>query len=595
MLSLLDWIVVIVYLMLSIVVGLWFSKRANTSTEEYFLSGRKLPWWLLGTSIVATSFSSDTPLYVTHLVRKGGVSENWQWWSFAIGGVLGAVWLAPLWRRAGILTDVELTELRYSGKAAAFLRAFRGIWLALLVNCIGMGWVMLGMAKITYVCFGWDKLTALLILCSITLFYTLLGGLWGVVLADFVQFIIAQLGAILLAIYSVSAVGGLEKLRSFLANPLNWHNSNQTSYFGAGFLPNEPTALIPSIFNVQNGINLAFGSFLIYSLIQWWANLNSDGGGKVIQRLLAAKNEKHALGGFLWFNIAHYSIRTWPWVITALASLMLYPTLSDHELAYPKMMLDLLPSGVLGIMLASFMAAFMSTITSQINWGASYLLNDVYRRFLIKNQNDRHYLKMSWFFSVLVLLFGALAAYLANSVTSAFQFVITLGSGVGPIYLLRWLWWRINAWSELTALILSTVLAALWVFVQPQWATFSIKLILTAFPTLIVAIIVSFLTQPTDRKKLIEFYQKTTPPGWWQPIRECLKQDHSIDNQRLQKQSKNCGITIIINWLFGVSLIFGTMFGLGLMLLHSVVYGILLTLIGIISGIILFYRYHKTT
>ncbi|MCX7835081.1 MAG: Na+:solute symporter [bacterium] len=587
MLSFLDWTVLVIYLLVSVVVGLWLTKRSNSSTEEYFLSGRNLPWWLLGTSIVATTFSSDTPLYVTNLVRKGGVSENWQWWSFAIGGILGAVWLAPLWRRAGIMTDVELTEIRYSGKAAAFLRAFRGIWLAVLVNCIGMGWVMLGMAKITYVCFGWDKVTALFILCSITLFYTLLGGLWGVVLTDFVQFIIAQVGAILLAFYSVNAVGGINKLRDFLENSLNWKELNQSIVYGPGFLPNEPTAFIPAILNTQNVFNAAFGAFLVYTLVQWWANLNSDGGGKVIQRLLAAKNEKHALGGFLWFNIAHYSIRTWPWVITALASLMLYPTMTDHELAYPKLMVDLLPNGVLGIMLASFMAAFMSTITSQINWGASYLLNDVYRRFLVRNKNDHHYLKMSWLFSTLVLLFGAIAAYLANSVTTTFQFVITLGSGVGPIYLLRWLWWRINAWSELIALAVSTVLAATWTFLQPPWATFSIKLFLTAFPTFFIAIVVSLLTKPTEKKRLIEFYKKTTPPGWWKPIQQLDNQNIATEQSHRKRQN---GSDIIIHWCLGLILIFGTLFGIGSMLLKSFLWGVVISFLGILSGVVLYRR-----
>lgn len=591
MLTQLDWTILSIYLFVSIVAGLWLTKRANSSTEEYFLSGRNLPWWLLGTSIVATSFSSDTPLYVTNLVRKGGVAENWQWWSFAIGGILGAVWLAPLWRRAGVMTDVELTELRYSGKAASFLRAFRGIWLALLVNCIGMGWVMLGMAKITYVCFGWDKATALFILCSVTLFYTLFGGFWGVILSDFIQFIIAQLGAILLAVFAVNAVGGLDKMQEFLSNSINWKIHESATIYGPGFVPNDPITFIPNLFDPQNLISGAFGAFMVYALVQWWANLNSDGGGKVIQRLLAAKSEGHALAGFFWFNIAHYAIRTWPWVITALASLMLYPSISDQELAYPQMMMDLLPSGLLGVMLASFLAAFMSTITSQINWGASYLLNDVYRRFLMKTKTDKHYLYMSWIFSVIVLIFGALAAYLATSVTTTFQFVITLGSGVGPIYLLRWLWWRINAWSEIVALLMSTILAAVWVFLQPSWATFSIKLLLTAIPTLIVAVIVSYMTKPTEIQKLVVFHRKTSPFGWWKPIVDFRKHLNEEPTPH-DKHSININAkSVLINWFLGTSLIFLIMFGIGSMLLHSLIWGVILVVLGIAMGSLLFYRY----
>ncbi len=581
MLTQLDWIILAIYLIISLVAGLALSRRANTNTEEYFLSGRALPWWLLGTSIVATSFSSDTPLYVTNLVRKGGVAENWQWWSFAIGGMLGAVWLAPMWRRAGVLTDVELTELRYSGKVAGFLRGFRGIWLALLVNSIGMGWVMLGMAKIAFVCFGWDKALSLTILCSVTLIYTLLGGLWGAILTDFVQYIIAQVGAILLAVFAVQAVGGLGKLQAFLHDTTNWQPN--------GVVPVNPTAMVPSIYGSDGLITAAFGAFCVYALIQWWANLNSDGGGKVIQRLMAARNERQAMGGFFWFNIANYAIRTWPWVIVALASFMLYPKVVDPEMTYPQMMVDLLPSGVLGIMLASFLAAFMSTITSQVNWGASYLMNDVYRRFIVKDKHDKHYLNMGWVFSTIVLIIGGLAAYLAQSVTTAFQFVITLGAGVGPVYLLRWLWWRVNATAELSALLMSTLLAALWVFVKPEWATFAVKLIITGFPTMLLAIVVALLTKPTSMERLVEFYRRTKPPGWWKPVAEAAK-TFPASATTVEVPPMN-GKLILWHWLLGLGLIFGLTFGIGWLLLGETLMGWIGLVVGIICGILIWRDY----
>ncbi|MDK9699196.1 MAG: Na+:solute symporter [bacterium] len=585
MLTSIDWIVLSVYLAVSLIAGLALARRANSSTEEYFLSGRSLPWWLLGTSIVATSFSSDTPLYVTNLVRKGGVAENWQWWSFAIGGMLGAVWLAPLWRRAGVMTDVELTELRYSGKIAGFLRGFRGIWLALLVNSIGMGWVMLGMAKITYACFGWDKLTALALLCGVTFIYTLLGGLWGAILTDFVQYIIAQVGAIVLAVYALDAVGGTSSLLQFLQNPANWKPE--------GVVPANPIAFVPSVWGLDGALTAAFGAFCVYAFVQWWANLNSDGGGKVIQRLLAAKNEGHALGGFFWYNIANYAIRTWPWVIVALVSLKLYPTIADPEMAYPQMMVDLLPAGVLGLMLASFLAAFMSTVTSQVNWGASYLLNDVYRRFLHKTADDKHYLRMAWVFSTVVLLMGALAAYLAQSVTTAFQFVITLGSGVGPVYLLRWLWWRINATSELAALLLSTLLAAVWVFVKPVWATFAVKLMLTAFPTLIVAVLLAYLTKPTEMHRLREFYLRTRPPGWWKPVRDDILQFGGTFADKEAGAITLTGKSVLIDWFAGLGLVLGLTFGIGWFLFLQVGLGIIATVVSAGSGWYLWNRYRK--
>ncbi|HEU5358199.1 MAG TPA: sodium:solute symporter family protein, partial [Gemmatimonadales bacterium] len=446
--KLLDWLVVLGYLIGALALGLALARRGTGSIAEFFVGGRSIPWWLVATSMAATTFNVDTPLYVAGLVARYGVAGNWEWWSFAGAHVLLAVLLARLWRRVGVVTDAELVELRYAGRTAAALRATRAFVFAVPINCIGIGYAMLAMRKVIIALGVADRLTflpgdsrlwAVLVIVLVTLAYTTVSGLWGVVATDFIQYLLAMFGAFVVMVYAVHEVGGLGAL---------------TAHFrlsGAGsrvnVLPTGSDALLP------------FTTFLGYIGIQWWAYRNSDGGGMFVQRLSATATEREATKAAHLFNVLNYVVRTWPWVLVGLAALIILPGLADPEMAYPLLMVRYLPSGVLGLVVASLIAAFMSSVSTQINWGASYIVNDLYGRFT-GERDERKLLRAARIASVGLTLLAATLSFFMESVGQVFRIMILIGTGTGAILLLRWFWWRINAWAEITALVSGLFLAA---------------------------------------------------------------------------------------------------------------------------------------
>ncbi|MBU0692257.1 Na+:solute symporter, partial [bacterium] len=501
------------------------------------------------TSMVATSFSCDTPLYVTKLVRTVGIYENWQWWCFGIGSLFSAFFLAPLWRRAKVLTDVELTELRYgNGKASRLLRGFRALWLALPINVIAMGWVILAMAKIMEAAVGWDKIDTILIFTGLAFFYTMLSGLWGVALTDLIQWVIAQGGAIVFAWYAVAHVGGLQAMKDGVLRVLGKPEvMNLTPTPGSG-------SLFAGDFWTP-----VFTGFIVYISITWWANVNSDGGGKIIQRQNACKNEQHALLATIWYSLTNLAFRSWPWIIVALCSLIIYPDIADPEMAYPQLMMDILPFGLKGLLVASLLAAFMSTVSTQLNWGASYLAHDFYRHFIVKDKSERHYLWVAKGMTVVVLVCAGLAAYFTTSVTEAFKFIIAFGAGTGPVYVLRWFWWRISAWSEIAAMAASSLITV-YLYSQPG-LFFGLKLLIITFGSAAIWLIVTFLTKPAPMEALGEFCRRTRPPGIWEKVRR-----HARAHGLTTPHKESLALPLR-GWLWGMMFVIGLTLAIGYALL----------------------------
>jgi len=547
-LSTLDWVIVVVYLLGTLGLGLVFTRRAGRSTDEYFLSGRNLPWWLAGSSMVATSFSSDTPLFVTGLVRSGGISANWVWWSLVIGGMFSVFFLSRLWRRAQVMTDVELTEMRYSGRPAAVLRGLRAAYLAIPVHSISLAWVILSMIKIMDVLFGPAAMAALVGSIAIMTLYSAMSGYWGVVVNDLVQLVIAMGGTVLLAVLAVWHFGGLENLR-VQALACSKLNERLLEFFPR--------------FEGGNPLELSFWTspfmgFLIFVSIQWWAYKNSDGGGIIVQRVASCKNEKQALLATLWFNIAHYAIRPWPWILVAMASVVILPDLADGEAAYPEMIRRFAPPGIMGLMFATFLAAFMSTVSSYLNLSSAYLVNDVYRRFFAPNRSERHYVWVSRGASCAFMLMGAGIAAVSDSIANLFTFLLAFTAGVGVIYLLRWFWWRINAWSEISAMLASSLVSCLLYAFKEQLGglTQPLILVLTTGISTAVALIVTLATGPVERGKLEAFYRKVRPPGRWGPVARSAGVAPASGAGRL-----------IVNWIGGTVMVLGAMFAIGKALL----------------------------
>lgn len=505
--SLLDWLVVAGYLGASLALGLWVARRGARNLAEFFVGGRAIPWWLAATSMAATTFNVDTPLYVAGRVARAGVAGNWEWWCFAFAHILLAVLLAKLWRRANVVTDLELTELRYGGPPAAFLRGFRAFLFAVPLNCISIGYGMLALRKVMgglgllegFAHFpGDDRLWAMMPIILITLAYTAVAGLWGVVVTDLLQYVLAMVGALLVMGYALNEVGGLGQLTAQLrANGQGGH-----------------LALIPS----GEDPLLPFGTFLGYLLVQWWAFRNSDGGGMFVQRLSATANEREAEKAAHAFNILNYVIRTWPWVLVGLAALVLLPGLEDPELAYPILMKRYLPPGLLGLVFASLLAAFMSTVSTQINWGASYLVNDLYGRFAGVKE-DARLLRAARWASVGLTLLAATVSFFMDDVGTVFRFLILIGTGPGLVLLLRWFWWRVNAWAEIAAMASALVIAFASLLPGYSALPFGTKLTITAFGTLLVWLPVMLLTPPERPEVLEGFYRRVRPAGAWGPQR----------------------------------------------------------------------------
>ncbi len=506
--SWLDWLVVALYLAGSLALGLVVARRGARNLAEFFVGGRAIPWWLAATSMAATTFNVDTPLYVAGRVAQAGVAGNWEWWSFALAHVLLAVLLAKLWRRAGIVTDMELTELRYGGKPAASLRATRAFLFAVPLNCIGIGYGMLGMRKVVMglglvqhlpALPGDPKLWAILPIVLIVLVYTAASGLWGVVATDFVQYILAMAGAVTVMFYALHDVGGLGALVARL------RAEGQANRLA--LLPLGPDALVP------------LSTFLGYIGVQWWAFRNSDGGGMFVQRLSSTANEREAEKAAHAFNILNYVVRTWPWVLVGLAALLVLPGLQDPELAYPLLMVKYLPAGLLGLVFASLLAAFMSTVSSQVNWGASYLVHDLYARFG-GVRDERALLRAARWATIGITLLAATVSFFMESVGTIFRLMILIGNGPGLVLLLRWFWWRVNAWAEIAAMAAGLLLALATFLPALAGLTFGQRLLLTGFGSLAVWLPVMLLTAPERPEVLDGFYRRVRPGGAWAPVRD---------------------------------------------------------------------------
>jgi solute:Na+ symporter, SSS family len=576
----LDWFVVALYFALNLGIGFYYKARAGSSVSEFFLSGRNVPWWLAGTSMVATTFAADTPLVVTGLVATRGIAGNWIWWNFVASGMLTVFFYARLWRRSGVMTDIEFSEIRYSGKPAAFLRGFRALYLGIPINCIVLGWVNLAMVKILMMVLGVNKAQALLIvlgLIGITSFISTLSGLWGVLVTDVVQFFIKMTMVIVLAVAAVQAVGGMDALIAKLEG-IDAARIAQGGASGSvlSFFPDVGAAWMPVI------------TFMVYISVQWWATwypgAEPGGGGYVAQRMFCAKDERHSLLATLWFNIAHYAVRPWPWILVGLASIVLYPNLQDKETGYIAVMIDHLPPYLRGLMLAAFAAAYMSTIATQLNWGASYLVNDFYRRFVKKNGDEKHYVRMSQWATVFITIVSAVVTFYMDSIAGAWKLLILTGAGTGGVLLLRWYWWRINAWSEvsamLSAFVVSVAMQSVFGYDSARPVDEAWIMLITVGITTVVWLAVTFLTGPESRETLVAFYRRTAPSlTGWRPI-AALAPD---------VKPRQDGLSNLLDWICGCVLIYGILFGVGKVLLKETALGAGLIALGLIAGAIIYW------
>ncbi|CAN5380796.1 Na+:solute symporter [soil metagenome] len=556
-LALSDWLVILAYFVLAAGIGIAFARRGGRSLADYFVSGRSLPWWLAGTSMVATTFAADTPLAVTGMVAEHGIAGNWLWWNMVMSGILTVFFYARLWRRAEVLTDAEFAEIRYAGRPAAFLRGFRALYLALPINLIIMGWVNLAMVKILDVTLGLDPWVSLGILFIVTAAYAALSGLWGVVVTDFIQFGIAMLGSILLAIFAINAVGGMDGLREGLA--LRYGSSEQM----LSFFPVGGAAWMPAL------------TLFVYLGVQWWAawypGAEPGGGGYVAQRIFSSRTERDGLLATLWFNVAMYAVRPWPWILVALASLVLYPELEDPATGYVRTIVDLLPSPIKGLLLASFAAAYMSTISTQLNWGASYLVNDLYLRFMDPEASERRRVMVSRLATVLLFLLSAIVTMNLSSIEGAWRILLALGAGTGLVYILRWYWWRINAWSEISAmaasLVISTILQAGWRLDAGNPEQFAYLMLITVASTTVVWLTVTYLTRPVPEETLLAFYHRVRPGGQgWRRVSEAA--GYGVE-------PIPGGALSWTNWLAGVVAVYTTLFGVGRILFGQTLDGLL--------------------
>jgi Na+/proline symporter len=618
-----DWIVIAGYLLINLAIGMYYRRRAGGNTEEFFVSGRNVSWWLAGTSMVATTFAADTPLFVTGVVALQGVAGNWVWWSFCLGGMMTVFFFARYWRRAEILTDVELTEIRYAGRPAAFLRGFKAVYLGLLMNCLILGWVTNAMVSIITVLLGpaiasgrvlqlgvgghtlfqytlgEPSHTALLIcifvLIPFTGIYTAIGGLWGVLVTDLFQFILKMGMVVVLAWAAVSRIGGMHalKLQLRVVGEAARSTGAQTS---------DPLAFFPDFHQGLTGVSLwtlPVIAFLVYMGVQWWSawypGAEPGGGGYVAQRMFSAKDEKHSLGATLWFNIAHYAVRPWPWIVTGLVALAVYSTHGglhpnpafdqNPQQGYVMVLRDYLPAGLRGVMVAAFLAAFMSTMGTQLNWGVSYLVNDFYRRFLVREKNERHYVRAGRVFTILLVLLSGYVAGKLTSISQGWHIVLNLGIGTGAVYILRWYWWRINAWSEIVAMISAAAVTLFLKFSSLLSPKEIVNDAQTALITCGVATIAwlaaTFLTPPEPDEKLLSFYRRVHPSvyGWGRIARLAPE----------LKPVRDFGGNAW-NWLMGCVLVYCSLFGIGRVVFEDWLPGLLLLAIAAAAGYLIFWN-----
>ncbi|WP_373497060.1 sodium:solute symporter family protein [Aquiflexum sp.] len=580
--SFIDWAIIAAFFVISMLIGVFASKKAGSSAKEFFLSGRNMPWWLLGVSMVATTFSADTPNLVTDIVRKNGVSGNWVWWAFLLTGMLTVFVYAKLWRRSEVTTDLEFYELRYGGKPAAFLRAFRALYLGVFFNVVIMATVSLAAIKIGGVMLGLSPIETLLIASVVTVIYSSLGGLKGVLLTDFFQFFIAMAGAIGAAIYilDMPEIGSLDNLLTHenVAGKLD-------------FLPD------------FNDWNMVIPLLIMPLAIQWWATwypgAEPGGGGYIAQRMLSAKDEKNAIGATLFFNIAHYGMRPWPWIIIALASLIIFPNISDMQAAFPHIpvnklgddlaysaMLTFLPTGLIGIVLASLIAAVMSTLSTHLNWGSSYVVNDFYLRFLKPQATDKELVMVGRISTVLLMVLAAFLALALSNALEAFNILLQIGAGTGAIFILRWFWWRINAYTEISAMVISFIVAIFFESINPktQWISIPenqeyLKLLYGVGITTIGWILVTIFTQPEKDAILLSFYQKVRPAAFgWKKL---------LDRYPAEKQEQGQLPMEIGLMLVGSVMVYATLFAVGFWIYGNVVSASIATIIAIVGGIII--------
>jgi Na+/proline symporter len=659
-LTLLDWLAIVGYLAITILLGFCFRKRSAKSVDDYFVSGRSVNWWLAGTSMVATTFAADTPLVVTGLVYAQGISGNWLWWGSLLSGMMTVFLFARLWRRSGLLTDVQFAEIRYSGRPAAFLRGFRAVYLGLLMNCVILGWVTKAMTSIVAVTLGSTPMLltvgrwvsplggvwagpdgAALAICVLFLIpftglYVSLGGLWGVLWTDLFQFVLKMSIVIAIAFYAVRAVGGMSALISRLGA---MHNAMRSPATG------NPLAFFP---NLSAGLTtemlwtIPVATFLVNIGMQWWAfwypGAEPGGGGYIAQRIFSARDERQGLLSVLWFNVAHYAIRPWPWILTALSVIVLYPGLAHPETGFMLVMNNTLPHSMRGLAIAGFLAAFMSTVATQLNWGASYLVSDFYRRFLHPQATNRHYVMVSRLATVLLVIASAWVSVHLDSIASGWQVVMEVGAGTGAVYLLRWYWWRINAWSEISAmacsLAVTVTLNALHPFQHPGMTgsspvLFAKTALTTTVLTTLVWIAVTLLTPAEPRATLVAFYRLVRPDvRGWQPIAAsieatCSRRNGVIPSRSEESSFYEChperskgpqqGSNIpcspegfsssddpipptrdlgrnLTAWLLGCAMVYLCLFGTGKLLLHQPVLGATLLALSALSAIAL----HRT-
>ena len=573
-----DWLIISAFFILSLAIGIIVSKKSGKDVTEFFLSGRKMPWWLLGISMVATTFSADTPNLVTDIVRTNGVAGNWIWWAFLLTGMLTVFVYAKLWRRSEVLTDLEFYELRYSGKGAAFLRGFRAFYLGAIFNVLIMASVCLAGIKIGGALLGLSPVETLLITCTITVVYSSIGGLRGIIITDFFQFILAMV-ATFWAAYEIVNLPQVAGLTNLLNHPDVIPKLN----------------LIPDIADTD----LFIAVFIIPLAVQWWAvwypGAEPGGGGYVAQRMLSAKDEKNAIWATLLFNFMHYAIRPWPWILIALASIVVFPdldslrvafpnTIVGNDLAYPAM-ISFLPPGLLGLLVASLIAAFMSTISTHLNWGSSYLVHDFYRRFFVKGKSETHYVSMGRVFTVLLMVFSAFFALFLNNSLQAFGIILQIGAGTGLIFILRWFWYRVNVYSELTAMIVSFMVAIMFEFIIPNNFSVEEKLIIGVTITTISWLIVTLITPPSSMETLQNFYKKIQPggPGWKKVIEESEAKGINITGKK-EKWDVPSGILCM---LFGSISVYSILFGIGYLLYSKTTTGIIFMLISVLSVIVL--------
>ncbi|MEC4986460.1 MAG: sodium:solute symporter family protein [Oscillatoria sp. PMC 1068.18] len=572
---LIDWLIVLLYLLLTMGLGIYLSRRGSKSLVDFFVSGRSLSWWLAGTSMAATTFSIDTPLYIAGVVASRGIAGNWEWWSFAIAHIVLIYIFSRLWRRSEVVTDAELTEIRYGGKMAAILRATKAFLFAVPINCIGIGYAMLAMIKVVDALELWQslgiepgnnlKILSVIGISILVLIYSGFSGLWGVVATDFFQFFLALFGAIVVAIFAVNSVGGIQELIPAVQQATEQDVLSLIPFsFGNGGLTWSDTAGITAT------------TFSAYVFVQWWSFRRSDGGGEFVQRLAAAKDEAEAEKAAWFFNILHYIVRTWPWIIVALVAIVIYPNLEDPELGYPKLMLDFLPPVMLGLVVASLVAAFMSTVSTSINWGASYLTNDLYLRFIKPDASQAELVNVGRLASILVTVLGAIAAFYATDVATVFRLVIAIGTGPGLVLILRWFWWRVNAAAELAAMLGGFFVGLITTFFagfNDIFADFGLRLLVISGTTAVLWITVMLLTPPESDDTLDEFYRRVRPGGWgWK------RQQERTGLQPVQNLSLD-----ILRVIVATFALFGIMFAIGGFLLLEPLTGWVSLIIGVVA------------